>query len=95
MLFLVYQFAGEFQSRAHVFDGQFVLALHFLETHPARKAAHDDGHRSARATDHRLAVADTRIDDDSIIQHMRIVGAASEVCKSQWSGGRLQLKLQA
>ena len=67
MLFLVHQFTREFQGRADVFDGQVVLPLHLLKAHPARQTAHDDGHWCSRAADHRLAVTDVRVYDDSIV----------------------------
>lgn len=66
MLFLVHQFTGKLQGRADVFDGQVVLSLHFLEAHPARQAAYHDGHRHPRAANHRFAMTDIGVYDDSI-----------------------------
>ena len=67
MLFLVHQFTREFQGRADVFDGQVVLPLHLLKAHPARQTAHNDGHWCSRAADHRFAVTDIGVYDDSIV----------------------------
>jgi hypothetical protein len=67
MLFLVDQLTREPQGRADVLHGQVVLPLHFLEAHAAGQAAYHDRHGSARTPNDRLAVADCRINRNSVI----------------------------
>jgi len=67
VLFLFHQFAGKFQRRADVFNGQVILPLHILEAHSGRQAAHDDSNRGPGAANNRLAVANIGIDENSIM----------------------------
>jgi hypothetical protein len=67
MLFLVHQFTRELQSRADVFIAQVVLSLYFFEGHSTGQAAYNDRNGRARAANDWLAVADGRINGNSVI----------------------------
>jgi hypothetical protein len=60
------QVTDKLQGRADVRIREVILALDFLKRHAAREAAHNLGHRHARSPDHRLAVADGRVNHYAI-----------------------------
>jgi hypothetical protein len=80
MLFLVDQFARELQGRADVFHGQVVLTLYFLEAHAAGQAAYHDRDGRARTPNDRFAVADCRINRNSVMH------AGVRVRHAHWIG---------
>ena len=65
MLFLLDQLAGEFQRGSNVVAADPILALHFIESHAASKAAHHDGDRQPCPTNHGLAMTNLGIDHNS------------------------------
>ena len=67
VLFLVQELARESQGGSDILDGQVVLALNVLEAHAPGEAPHNEGHRRTGPPDHGLAVADLRVDDDTIL----------------------------
>ena len=71
VLFLVQELARESQGRSDVLDRQIVLALNVLEAHTSGEASHNEGHRRTGPPDHRLPVADLRVDDDTILHRKK------------------------
>jgi hypothetical protein len=67
MGFLFDEFFGISDRGANVVSSQLVLATDLLKRHPASQAAENARHRQAGAANHRLAVLDFRIDDNSFI----------------------------
>jgi len=65
------ELASESQGGSDVLDRQLVLALNVLEAHAPSEAPHNDGHRRAGPADHGLAVADLRVDDDTIFHRKK------------------------
>src|SRR5215471_13956802 len=61
---LLSDLADEPQGRADVIGRKVVFAFDLLKRHATREAAHDEGHRHARAADHRFSVADGRVEND-------------------------------
>jgi hypothetical protein len=67
MLFPVNQFTRELQGGPNVLPRQFVFAFHFLEAHSARQAANHQSNGHAGAPNNRFAMADARVNDNSLV----------------------------
>jgi hypothetical protein len=79
VLLLLDQFPSELQRCPDVIDSKVILSLNFLKGHPAGQASYDQRYRHPRSPNHRLPVADPRINDNSFI-HMILRPTLSISC---------------
>jgi hypothetical protein len=67
MHFLLDQLLGVLQRRAHIFGGDAILTCDFFTRHATRQTTQDAGHGHARASNHRFAVLNFGVDNDSLV----------------------------
>lgn len=65
--FLIGQFTDKLQRGANVICGEVVFPLDLLEGHSSSEATDDKRDRHAGAANHRLSVADSRVDNNAIM----------------------------
>ncbi len=70
--FLLGQFANELERRSNVLHTEIVFALDFLECHTAGKTADNECDRHSSAANHRLAVTDSRVNDNTIVTFHKV-----------------------
>ena len=60
-------FGDESKRSPYIPEGEIILALHLLESHPSGETADDKRNRHPRAPDHRLTMTNSGIDDDAAV----------------------------
>jgi len=85
--FLFGQLADKFEGGADIFSGKVIFTPEILRGHAAREAADDERDRDSRAANHGLAVAEGRINNDTIVFVHKIIltflgHRSSAVCHS-------------
>ena len=77
VLLLVNQFPRKLECSSNVLPAQTVLTLHCFEAHAASEAADHQGDGHPSPTNDWLAMADARVNHDSVI-HIHIVTLSVE-----------------
>jgi hypothetical protein len=91
---LLGKLADESERRSNIINSQIVLALNFFKGHPPGEAPNHDRHWNTRATNDGFPVADSRVDNDTVLSlHVdsNITGFAQLVEISVCEGRRMRL----